>query len=322
MFLRCLCITCAAFTAPVAADVGCGIGVTFVDDAPTQVLTEPQKALITLHVLEAGRLWTGLLRVASPCSIEVEVRLDPNIATANAASKVSALVGTVGQRQLYEQGVAHELRTGIDPNGTAGDMSLVFGSAYFQDELWFDPDPAARTAPIPAGKVDALSSVLHEFGHAIAYNGWSDGQGNPPANFYSVWDRWMLPGMPALFEGPRASLAWGTAPELTTNNINHWGNAGEGLSAPEPPAAEIQWQEGAPVPKMVCTGLRGVQPPVPVEATAAPPPPSLLDQLMNGVAFYYQYRYTISELDIGVLWDTGLPVNDIVFDSGFEQPVE
>ncbi len=311
-------LMCVVFVLPAQVWASCGFSVAFVNDVPTQVLTGPQQALITLHVLEAGRLWTEPLLVASPCSIEVEVRMDPNIATANAASSASVLVGAVGQRQLYEQGVAHEFRTGVDPNGAGIDMMLVFGSSYFQDQIWFDPDPAARTAPIPADRIDAFSVVLHELGHAIAYNGWADGQGNPPADIFSVWDRWMLPGTPALFDGPRSKLAWGSPPELTTNNINHWGNDGGGPPAPELPAGEIQWQGGTPVPRMVCTGLRGLVRPIVPESPATPPPPSLLDQLMNGVAFYYQYRYHISDLDIGVLWDTGLPVNDIVFASGFE----
>ncbi len=311
-------LLCAVFALPGPLWASCSFSVAFVNDVPTQALTGPQKTLITLHVLEAGRLWTEPLLVASPCSIEVEVQLDPNIATANAASKASALVGVVGPRSMYEQGVAHEFRTGIDTNGATADMSLVFGSTYFQDELWFDPDPTVRTAPIPAGKIDAFSLILHELGHAIAYSGWADGQGNPPADFFSVWDRWMLPGSPALFDGPRSKLAWGSPPELTTNNINHWGNDGGGSPAAELPAGEILWQGEAPVPRMVCAGVRGIEPPVSTDSPAAPPPPNLLDQLMNGVAFYYQYRYNISDLDIGVLWDTGLPVNDIVFANGFE----
>jgi hypothetical protein len=307
-----------AVAGPVWAGPQCGFSTSFVNDGPTQALTGPQKALITLHVSEAGKRWTELLLVATPCNIEVEVRMDSNVATANAASTVSVLVGTVGPRQLYEQGVAHELRAGVDPNGSTADMSLVIGVGYLQDELWFDPDPAARTAPIPESKIDVFSVVLHELGHAIAYSGWADGQGNPPGDFYSVWDRWMLPGAPALFDGPRAKLAWGSQPELTTNNINHWGNDSGGPPAPESPAEAIQWQGGVPVPRMVCTGLHGVEKPVMTDSPAAPPPPSLLDQLMNGVAFYYQQRYVISELDIGVLWDTGLPVDDIVFENGFE----
>lgn len=120
-------------------------------------------------------------------------------------------------------------------------MDIVFGSAYFQNKLWFDPDPAVRTAPIPANRIDAFSVVLHELGHAIAYSGWADGQG------------------------------------------------------------------GAPVPRMGCDGLYPAEAPPSSESSAAAPPSGLLDQLMNGVSYYYQHRYDISDLDIGVLRDVGLP---------------
>jgi hypothetical protein len=161
--------------------------------------------------------------------------------------------------------------------------------------------------------------ILHEFGHAIAYNGWADGNGNPPEDFYSVFDRWMLPGSPALFDGPNSVAAWGSQPDLTQNNIKHWGNPDNLLPGPELPAQEILWQDGTPVPLKACNGLHPVHAPPSSESPAgAPPSPSLLDQLMNGVSYYYQYRYYISELDIGLLQDVGLPLHDVVHKDGFE----
>ena len=162
---------------------------------------------------------------AAPSSSYVAIDASP---TANGASATAVEVPGVGGRSTYEQGVASELRTGVDPNGAAPDALITVGLAYLRNELWFDPDPLARTAPVPADRTDAQSVFLHEFGHILAYNGWADADsGQPPAGYWSVFDRWIQPGSPSRFLGPAALAAWGSAPDLTVGNIDHWGNPGQ-----------------------------------------------------------------------------------------------
>lgn len=287
-------------------------------DASANVLTAAERAQVASHLQEAGRRWAAAMGVSAARSIEIEVRVAA-VPTANGTSATSAFVGVVDGRDTFEQGVAHELRNGSDPNGAEADGIVTIGLAYLRDELWFDPDPVARTAPVPAGRTDAMSVALHEIGHVIGYNGWADLQtGVPPPTFWSSFDRWMQPGAPTLFTGPRAQRSWGGAPDLTTGNNKHWGNAVAGLPAPlRQPPPQVQWRDGRPTPLAACRML----------SMDAPPPGSaldrlrlgggLLDQLMNGVVFFRGTRYDITPLDRATLDDLDL-VLDRLLRAGFQ----
>ena len=283
-------------------------------EASAAVLSQPERDQITSHLSEAMRRWSRLLVIDGARSIEVEVTIS-SIPTAGAASAYGIPIGEEGGRSLLEQGVAYELRTGVDANAATPDMYLNIGLDYLRNSLWFDPDPSSRTAPVPLDRTDAMSTFLHEVGHAIAYNGWSDPvTGVPPAEFWSTFDRWMLPGAPTLFTGPHAVAAWGSAPDLTTGNNKHWGNA---TTSVLPPVAwqvvrPIEWRDGLAVPPRV-----PAPPSMPFPAQPSAVQASLIDQLMNGVVFYSGHRYDISPLDIAVLKDVGLPL-DRLFANGFD----
>ncbi|PZQ12015.1 MAG: hypothetical protein DI564_13685 [Rhodanobacter denitrificans] len=283
-------------------------------DASASMLTDRERADISAHLVAAGRVWTAALGIARPVTIDVRVGIAA-IATANGASAATAAVGVVAGRDTYEQGAVYELRTSIDVNGAQTDAVVNIGLAYLRDELWFDPDPLMRVAPVPADRTDAMSVFLHEWGHVLAYNGWSDPtSGEPPAGYWSTFDRWMLPGAPTLFAAPASSSSWGSAPDLTTGNNKHWGNADTTAVAPRA-ARPVQWRDGAPVPWMVCElPLSRDAPP---SGDATPRGGGLLDQLMNGVVFYRGTRYGLSALDRALLLDVGL-LEERVFASGFD----
>lgn len=315
----------AALTLAMAANpASAQVSVSVAFDASAGVLTATERSNVTSHLQEAGRRWGSVVALSGPRSVEVTVSVGA-IATASGASLTSSFIGSIGGRDTFEQGVAAEWRTGVDPNGAAADAGVTFGLAYLRNELWFDPDPHARTAPVPLDRTDAMSVLLHEFGHILAYNGFADvDTGQPPPTFWSIWDRWMIPGQPTLFAGPATVARWGTMPELTTGNINHWGNPAPGIGAAliEPCAnTSPQWRDGVPVPRQ-CPAPGSVAAP----ASATPDPVqstmtggNLLDQLMNGVVFYRGTRYDISALDVAVLEDVGFTVERI-FASGFDAP--
>ncbi len=293
------------------------VSVTVTFDVTADGLTVPERAQLTSHTQAAGQRWGEMLGISQPRSIEVEIGI-ANIPTANGASVTTAFVGVIEARNTFEQGVAHELRTGDDPNGGLPDAHFNFGLDYLRNELWFDPDPFSRTAPVPQDRTDAMGVVLHEFGHAIAYNGWADGQGIPPVDYWSPFDRWMQPGAPTVFGGPVSVAVWGSAPDLTTNNIMHWGNAAARRTSTPDRAAVVEWRNGVPVPLMACGELISMN--RPDFMLQGVPPPGLLSQLMNGVVIYRGERYDISELDLGVMEDVGLPPATTIFASGFELP--
>lgn len=199
------------------------------------------------------------------------------INTANGGSVSSSFVRSQAGINIFEQGAAAELRTGIDPNGTAADISFNIGiNGYLQTELWFDPTPAnLNDDVVPANKTDARSVLLHEFGHALGFNGWRNGStGALPGDYASTFDAYTaLTSTPAgnlvVFTGPAAVALYGGAVPITAGNYTHLGN-----NLP----------------------LAGVD---------------LIPDLMNGVVYYRGSRYTISALDLAILQDVGLPVTAV-----------
>jgi hypothetical protein len=293
------------------------------DANATSALTVGERASVTTHLQAAGAQWAAVLDITGPRSIEVLVVIDNVAPRAGGASVTTGFVGIVDGRDTFEQGAAAELRTGIDPNGADADIRINFNTTYLRDELWFDPDPVARTEPVDVNRTDAMSVALHEIGHALAYNGWADGQGVPPPTFWSTFDRWMLStGTPVRFDGPEVVRGWGTRPELTSGNIHHWANG----PAPRPvesvrSPAPRDWHDGRPVPHAACAGMASADAPPSLRAAQGRGslPPGLIYELMNGVVFYRGSRYEISPLDVAALADAGLPVLDVtVFFDGFE----
>lgn len=263
------------------------------------------------HILAAAHMWASVMGgKGATISIFVECA---NIPRASGRSVTSSYVGTVGGVRVFEQGAAAEIRTGIDPNVGQYDIEMVFSPSYVADTLWFDPDPVARTEPIPEGRIDAMSVMLHELGHALVYNGWSDGvTGATSGTYMSTWDRWLtVDSGKILFTGPSVRLSWGGAPDETMGNPFHWGNASTARPAPSPvpdvaDGAPWRWDERAgiwcpPPPRVRDDAAIGIRP-----SDRAGTDPPLLSQLMNGVVFYYQQRYYISPLDIAALRDCGL----------------
>lgn len=204
------------------------------------------------------------------------------LATSTGRSLGSAFVGTLGSGMtLWEQGAAHELRTGVDINGALPDIEFSIGAfGYLQSELWFDPDPWLRSAAVPADRTDAMSVLLHEWGHALGFNGWMDGStGALPGSYASTYDAQIVPqsgpgGMTLVFQGAQAMSLYGAAVPLTFGNYAHVGNS---------------------------DGRGGAD---------------LIPDLMNGEVFYRGTRYQISALDLAMLADVGLPVVGVVPEPG------
>ena len=224
----------------------------------------------------AGSAWT---RHFAPASFGTDITVQISfaaIATSTGRSLSSAYVGTGAAGQsLYEQGAAHEWRTGVDANGGAPDVQITLGAVGFlQSELWFDPNPLLlASANVPADRTDAFSVLLHEWGHAFAFNGWLDGStGQAPGNYASTFDAYVTPqqgaaGTTLFFAGPHAASLYGGAVPLTFGNYGHLGNSG-GLD-----------------------GRAGLD---------------LIPDLMNGQVFYRGTRYDVSALDLAIAADAGL----------------
>ena len=228
----------------------------------------------------AGQTWgAGFQSFISGVDLMVRVGFS-DIATAAGRSLTAAYIGTgTDGIDLYQQGAAHKLVSGLDVNGDAADIEINFGTGgYLQNELWFDPTPALRLALVPNDRTDAMSVLLHEFGHALGFNGWRDGStGALPGNYQSTFDALVgagtgVPGTPLYFSGANSAALYGAPLPLTWDAYGHLGNL----------------------------------------ASRA----DLIPDLMNGVVFYRGTRYTISALDLAVMQDLGLPTVTAVPEPG------
>jgi len=256
-----------------AVDSGITFTVTFDDGG----LFTPWHSQLSSHLLAAGQQWAAYLGGTGQIDIVVRPFDGPrfggrSLSTTYVANEV--LNGS--ETRVYMQGAAGKLRTGVDPNGSDYDIEISIGQdlQYLSQELWFDPDPNARTAPVPLNQTDAMSVCLHELGHAWGFNGWRDRSsgdgpppfGTPPLPYLSTFDTWLdesqLPDF--AWQGPATSVRYGADVPLTAGNIFHYGNAAPG------------------------------------------PGSDLIPFLMNGVVFYRGSRYFISPLELATLADANV----------------
>lgn len=237
--------------------------VTFNDPAHTY---QAYYAAITSAIQAAGAEWASYL--IGSAQLAVQVDFDASKPTTNGGSFSSGFVRNDGTRDIFEQGAAYELRTGIDPNGASPDIHLIVGTTYLTQTLWFDPRPTQRTDPIPANRVDAISVFTHELGHAFIFNGWINGTtGQLPPDYMSTFDADVhFDGTNFYFVGANAEGIYGAPVPITFGNPFHLGNNSPRLGV------------------------------------------SLLSDLMNGVVFNYQTRYHISALDVEIGRDAGAAV--------------
>lgn len=229
---------------------------------------------ITSNLIAAGDEWAAYF---VPPTLDTTLTVSvgfASIATANGGSTSSSFVTSQNGLDIYEQGAAYKLRTGLDNNGAAVDIGFNIGiDGYLQNELWFDPTPTNLTDDVvPFDQTDARSVFLHEFGHAFGFNGWRNAvTGALPGGYASTFDTFTtLTSTPAgntlVFTGENAQAVYGGPVPVTFGNYAHIGN-----NDPLPGA-------------------------------------DLINDLMNGVVYYRGTRYTISELDLAIMKDVGLPV--------------
>jgi hypothetical protein len=254
-------------------DSGITFSVTFDDGG----LFTPWHAQLSSHLLAAGQQWAAYLGGTGQIDIVVRPFDGPRFGGRSLTTTyLTNQVLNGNETRVYMQGAAGKLRTGVDPNGNDYDIEISIGQDldYLGNELWFDADPSARTAPVPMDKTDAMSVCLHELGHAWGFNGWRDVNsglgpdpfGDPPLPYLSTFDMWLdesqLPEF--AWQGPTSTARYGADVPLTAGNIFHYGNAAPG------------------------------------------PGSDLIPYLMNGVVFYRGSRYYISQLELATLADANV----------------
>ncbi len=264
-------ISCAGFAGStvlllVAPAQALGLRYSVVFDDPQGFYTSFYEPIRT-HVLAGGQLWGNYLAGNADLEVKIGFGSGPSLPRATGRSLTSSFVANRGGYNVYEQGAAGEINQGIDPNGAEADIEINFGDDYLRNELWFDPEPYQRMVEVPIDRTDALSVVLHELGHAFAFNGFLDPftGARPAGGYQSTFDeQTSFQNGNFFFNGPRATALYGGPVPLTYGNYQHLGN-----DSPRPGS-------------------------------------DLIPDMMNGVVYYRGTRYNISALDLAVAQDVGL----------------
>src|SRR5687767_10271327 len=71
---------------------------------------------IIQHVQAAGARWNNYLRPATSIVLEVRVTITTDVVRGSGQSTTTSFVETRNGLNVFEQGAAAEVRTGIDPN--------------------------------------------------------------------------------------------------------------------------------------------------------------------------------------------------------------
>jgi len=142
------------------------------------IVLYPPDTAVNAVAEEAGRIWASLLYSDVPVNVKVEFRDmgNPDIlgGTAPYGMHVVKNNGYLPPRR-YPTALAEKLR-GENLNSNLPDIEVEMNSTF----NWY----FGLEGPVPSGKHDFLTVLLHEIGHGL---GWFGGFGVNNGNGYQVW---------------------------------------------------------------------------------------------------------------------------------------
>jgi hypothetical protein len=112
-------------------------------------------------------------------------------------------------RTIWECCSVRELSTGVDCDPATPDIRVRLPIGDLNGFYWIDPAPRERRLGVPVGRVDLVSSLVHEIGHGLGFLGFTVGSPlTPSAPEMTRFDSFVVvrDGEP-LFAGPNAIQA-------------------------------------------------------------------------------------------------------------------
>jgi Domain of unknown function (DUF4214)/RTX calcium-binding nonapeptide repeat (4 copies) len=159
--------------APVAYTTRSGFSYTLQLNDPNNLLGDLQAGTL-LNLRAAIENWGQFLQTTATINFELQVK--PFDTRATGISTGFTFVGVQNGHELWDNFGQHKLITGQDLNGAEPDFVIIIDPTYYRQSIWNDPDPFARTAPVPktGANYDAVSMFQHELMHAFGMWGFAD----------------------------------------------------------------------------------------------------------------------------------------------------
>ena len=219
--LRCSIFVAFLSSANVSLVLAFPVSVTYEDPAQQFVAFYDS---LTSNLVAAAAAWGEHLSVHPNATLDVELTF-MDIPTASASPGDYTYLGIIDDRNVWEPAFVNELTTGVDREPSEPDAEINIGFDYF-NEMYLDPDPFARSEPVPEDQVDAVSTLIHELGHVLGIFGWRDwSTGEFSGPDASVFDTLVQSRRNLFyFRGAAATAEYGGPVPLTRDNLYHLGN--------------------------------------------------------------------------------------------------
>ena len=235
--------------------------------------------VVARHVAAAGAQWGQYLTGSAVVTVEVDLYPQDSLPadspqlladTPSTMRDRVAVVGSQNGTDIVEFATQHRIRTGAAIDGTGRpDITIRVGERYLKQMLFFDTDPLHRVGAVPADKTEAFGRFVHEIGHALGFNGFYRGDGTYDAvPMRSTFDRFV--------SVDASGRSWFTGPLAMA-----------AYGGPVPLTPNERGHLGSDADSRLFA--------------------QSVAEVMNGGTAYTGTRYDVSDLDVRILCDIGVP---------------
>ena len=199
---------------------------------PAASVDAAQQALILASV-EAAALWINSY-VQGTGKVAIEINFDPVIPTMSGASVSDRTTGNVmaangHSYHLSQEGVAAEMRDGVDVNGSTSDAVINIGTTNLNRYYWFD-STLATANDIPSNKTDGFRVLLHEMLHTLGFNGWLANDSAYTGDTISAYDSFLVQSNGrTFFTGAEAEKAFGGPVPVSNTHLGDSTSFAQGI---------------------------------------------------------------------------------------------